>query len=90
MAPWSKESQSFARRRMKIPTLETLGRMSISFGCSDFWVKWVTVNPLLSPPPPGGLIVSTTFEGDQTNLWFPGVVLLFLTIRKWYQFSTEN
>ena len=39
MAPRSSESQSFARRRMKIPTLETLGRMSISFVCSDFWVK---------------------------------------------------
>ena len=27
---------------------------------------------------------------SRTDLWFPGVILLFLTIRKWWQFSTEN
>ena len=25
-----------------------------------------------------------------TDLWFPGGILLCLTIRKWWQFSTEN
>ena len=66
--------------------------------------KWeITLNPR---PPCGLIFFPTTFEGgrlikfsetyqreqgfSRTDLWFLGVILLFLTIRKWWQFSTGN
>ena len=63
------------------------------------WIRKSSIKP------PGGLFLSSTLRGglierggglfkeqcfSRTDLWFPGGILLCLTIRKWWQFSTEN